>query len=393
MTHRTGTLRRVPAAGVGGGASVTVSEVAEGDVGFIRAADEVTPEWLTAVLRRSGALDFAASVTAVSVEQFAQGSGLLSELFRLTPTYDTDAGEAARSLVLKLPTHDPAMRGVADALGFYQRELRFYRELAASAPFGTPRCHVARLADDGTTDFVLVLEDLSHLQPLDQVAGCTWDQAVGVVDQLAALHATWWGHERLPDLATTFLPVRNDMYLAVLPQLYEPGWAVVKEVAPDLLTPELTAFGDRWSELCGKMLAAVDAPITLIHGDWRSDNLFVDGEGNLTVIDFQIVGTGSGLSDLGYFVSQSMEPDVRHGRDREIVDAYLERLADRGIEMDRDEAWRQYRLALCFCLTYPVTVFQSWAELPDRGHDLVRSMLRRSIAAILDTGALEVLPG
>ena len=365
-----------------------------GPVDLIRSSGEVTPEWLTTVLRSSGAIPSATAVSQVDVVQFAQGSGLLSELFRLTPTYDGgDAGPA--TLVLKLPTPDPAMRGVADALGFYQRELRFYRELAASAPFRTATCHaaVSAPADEGSTDFVLVLEDLADLRPLDQVVGCSWDQALSVLDRLADLHAQWAGHERLDELATTFLPVRNDMYVAVLPQLYEPGWAVAKEVAADLLSPALRAFGDSWSERCGSMLAELMAPTTLIHGDWRSDNLFTDAAGEeLTVIDFQIVGTGSGLSDLGYFVSQSLEPEVSRGRGREICDEYVARMAARGVDLDPDEAWRQYRIALCFCLTYPVTVFQSWHDLPERGHELVRSMLRRSLAAIEDADALAVLP-
>lgn len=360
------------------------------EVELIRSSSEATPDWLTRVLRGSGALSGTASVTAVAAEQFAQGNGLLSELFRLTPTYQ--GGDGPATVVLKLPTRDPAMRGVADALGFYQREHRFYLEVAHRVPFNTATCHATVIADDGTTDFVVVLEDLGHLHQLDQVAGCSWDETLAVLDDLAAFHARWWDHESLPDLATTFLPVRNDMYVAVLPQLYAPGWAVAKEVAGDLLTPELLAFGDRWSELCGPMLDQVNEPVTLIHGDWRSDNLFVDGEGSLTVIDFQIVGTGSGLSDVGYFVSQSLEPEVRQGRDREIVDAYLARLAAHGVTMDEAEAWRQYRLALCFCLTYPVTSFQAWPELPERGHDLVRTMLRRSLAAITDANALEVLP-
>ena len=372
---------------------MSVAAPGETEVELIRSKDEATPEWLSRVLRASGALRPDATVASASIEQFAQGSGLLSELFRITPAYDGDAAGAPATLVLKLPTHDPAMRGVADALGFYARELRFYRELAATAPFATATCHAAVTADDGSTDFVLVLEDLAGLTPLDQVVGCSWDQALQVLDRLADLHAQWWASDRLPDLQTTFLPVRNDMYVAVLPQLYEPGWAVVKEVAGDLLTPELRAFGDRWSELCGPMLAEVQEPVTLIHGDWRSDNLFLDPEtGELTVIDFQIVGTGSGLSDLGYFVSQSLEPEISHGRGREICDEYVRRLAARGIEIEPEEAWRQYRMALCFCLTYPVTAFQSWADLPERGHDLVRSMLRRSLAAIADTDALAVLP-
>lgn len=358
---------------------------------LIRSSGEATPAWLTTVLRSSGALDGGTSVASVDAVQFAQGSGLLSELFRLTPTYAGGASGPA-TLVLKLPTSDPAMRGVADALWFYQRELRFYREVAATAPFGTATCHAALDAGDDSSDFVLLLEDLAHLRPLDQVVGCSWDQALAVLDRLADFHSQWMGHERLADLATTFLPVQNDMYVAVLPQLYEPGWAVAKEVAADLLSPALRAFGDEWSARCGAMLAEVMTPTTLIHGDWRSDNLFTDPAGEqLTVIDFQIVGTGSGLSDLGYFVSQSLEPEVSHGRGREICDEYVGRMADRGVDLDPEEAWRQYRVALCFCLTYPVTVFQSWPDLPERGQDLVRSMLRRALAAIDDADALAVL--
>jgi hypothetical protein len=361
--------------------------------GLIRKSDDATPGWLTDVLHGSGALPPGAAVDAVDMVQFAQGSGLLSELFRITPTYVGDADGAPATLVLKLPTPEPAMRGVADALGLYAREVRFYRELATTAPFATATCHAAFSDDAGSTDFTLVLEDLADRHQLDQVVGCSWDEALGVLDKLTEFHAQWWGHERLADLATTFLPVRNDMYVAVLPQLYEPGWAVARDVAADLFTPELLAFGDRWSALCGPILAEVLEPTTLVHGDWRSDNLFVDpATGELTVIDFQIVGTASGLSDLAYFVSQSLEPEVSHGRGREICDEYLGRLAARGIDVDPELAWRQYRLALCFCLTYPVTVFQSWADLPDRGRDLVRSMLRRCLAAILDTDALAVLP-
>ena len=372
---------------------VTAPGVAGREAGLIRSSAEATPAWLTKVLRTSGALDERSSVVEVRVEQFAQGSGLLSELFRLTITADGAGADVPATLVLKLPTADPAMRGVADALGFDARELRFDRELAPTAPFATARCHAAIDTDD-STDFVLVLEDLAHLRPLDQVVGCSWDQALAVLDRLVDFHAQWWDHERLPDLRTTFLPVHNDMYVAVLPLLYEPGWAVVKEVAEDLLTPELRAFGERWTELCGPMLAEVTEPTTLIHGDWRSDNLFLDeAHAELTVIDFQIVGTGSGLSDLGYFVSQSLEPEVSRGRGREICDEYVARLGARGITVDPEEAWRQYRLALCFCLTYPVSSFQAWDGLPERGRDLVRSMLRRSIAAIADTDALEVLPG
>src|SRR5687767_11318213 len=106
---------------------VATPGVAGSELGLIRSSAEATPAWLTQVLRASGTLDEKQSVTDVRAEQFAQGSGLLSELFRLSLTTDADgAAGVPATLVLKLPTRDPAMRGVTDALGFYARELRFY---------------------------------------------------------------------------------------------------------------------------------------------------------------------------------------------------------------------------------------------------------------------------
>ena len=116
--------------------------------------DEVTPQWLTDVLRerrrhRRGDGD-RCSCRAIAVD-----SGFSSLLYRLHLTAGEDV---PATLIAKLPAQSEA-RGAMELLGGYRRELAFYQRVAGRAPMGTPHVHAARMVED-SVDFVLVLEDL-----------------------------------------------------------------------------------------------------------------------------------------------------------------------------------------------------------------------------------------
>jgi thiamine kinase-like enzyme len=132
------------------------------------------------------------------------------------------------------------------------------------------------------------------------------------------------------------------------------------------------------------------APTTMCHGDWRADNLMFNGA-KPTVIDFQLIGTGSGMYDVGYFISQSITTEVRRGHDRELVNVYLDRIESHGITIDRDEAWRQYLVCICFCVTYGVTTFGGYTEQNERGQTLLKDMLLRALHCVADNNALQTI--
>src|SRR4029079_19802095 len=98
------------------------------------------------------------------------GVGLLGELLRVEPRYAGDDLDAPASMIVKLPTHAAQNKAIGMAFQFYERELRFYREVAPTAKVRVPRCWYSDM-DLAAEEFVLVLEDLSHLQLADQVAG------------------------------------------------------------------------------------------------------------------------------------------------------------------------------------------------------------------------------
>jgi len=183
------------------------------EVGLPRCEADMTAEWLTAALRAGGSLPGDASVTGVERCRIGEGVGMLSLLYRLTPTYDRAVPGAPASLVAKLPTAEPQMRFLANSLNAYGREVRFYREIAASAPFGSAACHVAAI-EEGSGDFVILMEDMAGLRGFDQIAGCTWAEAEAVCDVLADFHAQWRGDPRLAEMAGTFWPMKNPVYPA-----------------------------------------------------------------------------------------------------------------------------------------------------------------------------------
>ena len=130
------------------------------EVGLPRSIADVDTAWMTNVLRTSGAIDDATGVASMVVEPFAVGAGLLSLLYHASLAYS--GGEPGPSTVIvKLPTTVPTQRGIADSLAFYPREIKFYREVAPRTPLTTPTVYAAMI-DDVSTDFVVVMEDLSH---------------------------------------------------------------------------------------------------------------------------------------------------------------------------------------------------------------------------------------
>lgn len=367
---------------------MSIVDLVSAGIGLVRSEGDLTTAWVQSVLRQSGALEDDVDVVSAASERIAEGVGLLSVLQRVTVAY-SGATDAPRTLVVKYPTEDAAQRFTADALAFYVREIVFYRDIAPTAPFRTARCFAQGIATD-STDFTVVMEDVSGLRRLNQLDGLSIADARRLLGVLADFHASWWESPRLEEMQTIFQPLTNDVYKFVLPGLWDAGWAAVLEHTPDVVPTELARIGTLWSQQSTWMLSQMMTPTTLLHGDFRADNLMFDGDEPL-VLDFQIIGTGSCMYDLGYFVSQSLSSEERTGNDRALFTEHLERLATRGIELDESEMWRQYRIAVAFCLIYSVTNYPQYPTMNDRGQQLLRQMLDRSLCAIGDVDALAVV--
>lgn len=367
---------------------MAIVDLNDSGLGLVRDESDITAQWVEGILHGTGDLAENVGVESVALERIGDGVGMLSILMKVSPRYSA-ATTAPASLVVKFPTTDPTQRFTADALAFYVREIVFYRDHASQAPFRTPRCYAQAIAPD-STDFTVVMEDVGNMRTLNQLDGITLAEAKVLLDKLADFHALWWESPRLDELAGIFQPLSNPTYHAVLPMLWQGGWPVVMEHAPHLVPNKVAPIGEMWPTKVNWMLDTLMTPRTMCHGDYRADNIMFDGN-DPVVLDFQIVGHGSGIYDVGYLISQSLPTEVRRGHDRELVDHYCARLESNGISVDREEMWRQYRVTVVFCATYSVTLWPSYTTMNERGQSLVRDMLERSLLAVADVDGLAAI--
>ena len=340
--------------------------------------EEITPAWLA---QATGL-----AIDGAEIEQIGVGVGVSSALYRARLT-----GEGCpASVVVKLPALDEAAVFTSTMLRMYLREVGFFGELAQQAPIRVPLCHHAA-ADPETSHFVVVMEDLGGLRLVDQVVGMTIPDAEQAIDGLAAWHATWWGQaEALAERGLT-VSLGDEVYKAVLPIVFAEGW--------DKLTAELevpaaiAAVAPRWIEaMPGLLDGLAEAPTTMIHGDYRADNLFFQPDGSVAVVDFQIIGTGRGAYDLAYFLTQSLASADASRHEQALFDRWIAALGAAGVPSgDLVGRWDDYRAAALFCLVYPVVAWRGMDAADPRQVDLARTMLERFDRAVGELDLADLL--
>jgi hypothetical protein len=342
-----------------------------------RTIEDVDESWLS----RATGLE----VQRIAVEQIGVGIGVSSALYRARLT----GPGCPQTVVVKLPALDDAAVFTSTILRMYTREARFFEELAHRSPLRIPECHHASI-DPETSHFVLVMEDIGGLRPVDQVVGMALSDAERAIDGLAAWHATWWGQAAPLAEAGLTVSLGDEIYKAVLPLVFGEGW---EKLTAELEVPEaIVAVAPRWTHAMPRLLDGLaEEPTTMIHGDFRADNLFFEADGSVAAVDFQLIGTGRGAYDLAYFVTQSITAEDASTHEQALFDRWIAALVAAGVpEADLATAWDDYRAAALFCLVYPVVAWRGMDASDPRQMGLATTMLERFDRAVaeLDLGAL-----
>jgi aminoglycoside phosphotransferase (APT) family kinase protein len=135
-----------------------------------------------------------------------------------------------------------------------------------------------------------------------------------------------------------------------------------------------------------------EEPTTMIHGDFRADNLFFEPDGSVAAVDFQLIGTGRGAYDLAYFVTQSLTREDASRHERALFDRWITALVAAGVpEADLVTAWEDYRAAALFCLVYPVVAWRGMDAGDPRQASLATTMLDRFDRAVAELDLAELL--
>lgn len=342
----------------------------------------VSADWLTAALRASGAAG-EASVAEAGRERI--GTGLVGQSVRFTLTWDRPDARLPRTVVGKFPSPDAKSRERGSTGGEYEREIRFYTDLAARAGIRVPGCHLAAY-DAGTGDFTLLLDDLAPARQGDQLTGCDIGRARAVLTQAAALHAAYWDDRALDDLP--YLS-RSDPELLGL--FLGEVWPMYRERYRAWLPPGGEEIAERFVRSVPDWVRATTGPPTLSHGDFRVDNMMFTGE-RVTVIDWQTIQHAPAAFDVAYFLGASLPPAIRRTYEDDLLRGYHEELRRAGVT---GYSWPRflddYRHAafagVVMSIAAPMLV-----GTDARGEEMFGVMINRHLIHVADTGAADLLP-
>lgn len=350
--------------------------------------DDITVEWLDAMFRSAGADVVVESFTR---RPMGEGVGMMASLEMIDLVYADGVGPD--TIVVKLKAVNEANRAVALAFDIYQREVRFYREIAEQTSAGTPTVFLAQV--DGPEDFVLVLEDLSAYRLGDQVDGCHRADAETAMVTLARLHAPFWDDVDRPELE--FIPYETpSTHGDALRDGSRAGWDPMVDTFGDAVPDFMLEVKDRFLDAVPAMQEwLVTAPSTIVHGDFRMDNLFYAQDADhldMMVIDWQGCLRSKGARDVAYLLSQSMPTETRRAHERELVALWHRTLVDNGVrDYSPEQAWEDYRRAVLALWILVVVIAGTLDSSNERGREWMTEMIRRSSATIHDLDLLELL--
>jgi hypothetical protein len=356
---------------------------------------DVTAEWLEHEFRAEGVIGPDVRVTGARVEELGEGVGMLGDLARVALDYQP-AGSGPSSVVVKLPTEADVNRQRGMMFGFYERETNFYRHIGNQGRTGglrVPRCYASPM-DPAGERFALVLEDLSRgFRMPDQVVGLQPPDARVAIAALGQFHATWWETDELRALEP-WLPPSNGPITKQAGPMYRHAWPLFVERFGDLIPEGGHAVGEAVGPVFEQLLDdSVDVPHTIVHTDFRLDNLFFDGpDGEIALIDWQLMTCGGGVYDVSYLLGQSMDRVLRAQHEDELLHLWHDTLVANGVaNYSFEEAWRDYRRSALINLVIPVSL----AEMDhgnERGLQLVKGLTDRAFGAAVELDAAELLP-
>ena len=310
----------------------------------ITSLEEVTPAWLTGVLANSGVLT-RGSVTTVDVET---GGGNWSTHAKLALRYaEGSQGALPQRLFLKMVNTD-----WGDG-AFGPSEVTYYtRDYVDVEDALLVRCYDAAYSE-AQRRYHLLLDDLSatHCEAYRKMP--TLAYGLALADGLAAMHARWWGAQRLAEAEG---PLPNAEHIQRFVAVAAPGVGpILKHLSQELEPHWPDAMRTLYTQHPPAMIARTrdDNGFTLIHGDAGPYNILVPRQGDrpIYLIDRQpfawSLTTWLGVYDLAFAIAIHWDVESRRALEVPILRHYHEQLLKRGVMgYPWERLWDDYRLSV-----------------------------------------------
>lgn len=351
-----------------------------------RTPKEISAKWMNYALSDGGYCE-PDVIKQIDVQPLGPHvKGLLSSICRVNISYKTKIQDLPKSVVIKFPPERDENRSFGSNWGVYEREIRFYGELAQRSPIRVPKCYFTVL-DDTNNNFLLMLEDAGDWIQGDQVDGLTVNQTKSAVQAIAKFHAYWWESKELENYK--WIPYENRSPL----HTFHDNWNDFKEEHMDILEDRDIHSGDLIAENGQKIedLSKV-GPRTIIHYDFRADNMMFNEQDEILVVDWQTALISFGAFDVGRAVCGSHHGILEKSHHMELLELWHQKLSESGVDnYTLEEAWRDYRIGIILSSYVPVSAHHFLSHEGSRGISILKAMIKRIFYAFHKCDVLELL--
>jgi hypothetical protein len=389
-----------------------------------RRAEELTPEWMTTMLRFRGLLSDDVSVSGVD-RKGAIGDGVMGDISAVELTYSGPTSAPAKMVAKFSPVEKAPLPGLVVRF-IFSAEAHFYNDFSiAGGGLLRPECYIALYNPKvgwplSLPSFCMLLEDMRPARIFSRCgpkgAGVGDKEALmGFMAGIAKLHARWWDHPKKAPLKWATHP-RDDLFglvlrgfmhtaksgLPLLMKCYPETYAAIRSWLPQLKRRHRFIVNE-----------CLRGPLTLTHGDAHIENVFFDErfDGGAAFIDFGNAMFSPGTSDVAFFMVHSLEPDVRRAHEAELVKHYHASLIAAGVDGAKypyERCWHDYRFnmwraLLSVCAMAPqlykqlrkkTGIFAADGAMSDedrKNKTLYENLNHRCVAALQDHKWLDLL--
>ena len=291
---------------------------------------------------------------------------------------------------IKLPSLAWKARLITALPRLLHTEVRFYNKLASTVPVNVPDFIAAQSKFGVGATLVLFDVAESGASPGTPNDALTITKATAVVRQLAKFHAHFWNkvhsNQTYRWLAGPVRRLEDHLGTALSVPLMKRGL----HLSGDLIPTTLHAPAIRYARNRRKVMRFLSgSPQTLIHHDCHPGNLFWN-QSKPGLLDWQLVRFGEGISDIAYFLSTAVKPEIRRLHENNLLAIYKQELIYNGVpSSDIKNMQQRYRAHLIYPFEAMIVTLAVGGMMSlEHNYEL----LSRTIAAIEDHDVFSVIP-
>ncbi len=298
--------------------------------------------------------------------------------------------EIPRQWFIKIPSLKWRVRAITALPRLLQTEIRFYKEIALITPTIIPTALFA--TNHFATGSTLVLNDITEHgaipgQPNDIIS---ISQALLVIEQLAFLHTKFWNkthnNKKYQWLSGPIRQLEDHLGTVLAVPLMKRGLKKSLNLIPPSLHSSALHYARHRRNAMNFLFQGTQ---TIIHHDCHPGNLFwINSKPGL--LDWQMVRTGEGISDISYFIATCLAPETRRNNENRLIKHYIKILTANGIKkINFEQMKKRYRAHLVYPFEAMIVTL-AIGGMMDLDDNL--KLIERTALAVIDNDAFTALP-